>query len=74
MKLLGKVDRFPSFLLEMDNADGASAMALYLGNCLVADIGQRGNRSFSAPALSVRSSYSDPNGGRWNAASHGYTR
>ena len=74
MKLLGKVDRFPSFLLEMTHAEGAWAMALYLGDWLVADIGQRDNRSFSALPLSDRSSYSDPNGGRWNAASHGHTR
>jgi hypothetical protein len=74
MKLLGKVDRLPSFLLEMAHAEGAWAMALYFGDCLVADICRRGNRSFNAPPLSVRSSYSDPNGGRWNAASHGHPR
>jgi hypothetical protein len=72
MKHIGKVDRLPSFLLEMAHAEGAWGMALYLGDYLVADIGRRGNRSFSAPALSVHSSYSDPNVCRRGAASHGY--
>ena len=41
VKLLGKVDRFPPFLLEMAHAEGTQAIAQHDGDCLVADIGWR---------------------------------
>jgi hypothetical protein len=44
MKLLGKVDRLPPFLLEMAHAEGAWKKALYLDDCLVAGLGQSNNR------------------------------
>jgi hypothetical protein len=44
MKLLGKVDPFPSFLLEMAHNEDIYAIAPQAGNGLVADICRRDNR------------------------------
>jgi hypothetical protein len=44
MKLLGKVDPFLFFLLEMAHAEGARAIPPHVRDCLVAVISRRDNR------------------------------
>jgi len=43
MNLLGKVDRFPFFLLEVAHAECAGAITQHIGDGLVADIYRRDN-------------------------------
>ena len=44
LKLLDKVDPFPSLLLELAHAEGAYAMALHRGNGRIADICRQPDR------------------------------